>query len=438
MDFRLKDFRYPSQIWRFRRFLAENEKRKPQEIEAWQLTKLQEILKHAYSQVPYYHCAFDKYNVKPSDLHHLSDLKKFPILTKETVRGDARSLQAKDFHKYDPVESYTSGSTGTALKFFLDRDTNVLEFASLWRIFNWAGYHFGNRFCDLRGRTLSKDRLWSYDLRLNSLNLSSFNFKKEKMALYARLLKLFRPVMIRGYPSSISLLAQWFSELGINDIHPKTVVTSSETLLEHQRKIIEKVFDCKVLDYYGQMERVCLISQCPQGSYHIHPEYGFVEILNEKGEPVKPGEVGEIVATSLHNKAMPFIRYRTRDLATFSNNHCLCDLPYKTIGKIYGRIEDIVVTPDGRYVGRLDAAFKYSAGIRYAQIVQDDVKSITVKIVKDDNYSQEDTQKILAELRKRLGDIIKINIKFVKQISTTQAGKFKFVISKVLSAGQKE
>ena len=100
--------------------------------------------------------------------------------------------------------------------------------------------------------------------------------------------------------------------------------------------------------------------------------------------------------------------------------------------RIVGRIEDVVLTPEGNFVGRLDAAFKYSPNIRLAQIVQESVDRIEVYLVRDDGYNEEgDELPLVRELRARLGPTIAIDLHRVEDIPRTPMGKLRFVVSRV-------
>ena len=156
----------------------------------------------------------------------------------------------------------------------------------------------------------------------------------------------------------------------------------------------------------------------------------FEVIDPDTGKPVADGESGELVITTLSKQAMPMIRYRTRDITAIHPEPCGCGRTYRTLKRIIGRIEDVVITPDHRYVGRLDAAFKYSPGIRLSQIVQETSDEIVVNIVRASSYNSDDEKTLLRELRTRLGEEIRITLRFVDEIPAGNNGKLKFVISK--------
>lgn len=268
---------------------------------------------------------------------------------------------------------------------------------------------------------------------------SSQHLAPSTLSIYADTLSRFRPVVVRGYPSSIYLVALYLLEAGRTDIRPKAVFTSSETLLAFQRRAIEEAFGCRAYSYYGNTERVAHLLECQAGNFHILTESCVVEIVKENGDPAQPGESGELICTGLFDRAMPLIRYRIGDSGILGKGNCPCGLPYPFLSALTGRVEDIVVTPDGRHVGRLDHVFKDTLNVKEGQIIQEKIDSILVKIVPRDGFGPKDEKEIVNALRLRLGPTIGIQIHKVQQIPKTRSGKFQFVISKVrLDIGQKK
>jgi phenylacetate-CoA ligase len=285
----------------------------------------------------------------------------------------------------------------------------------------------GNRFADLTGHVSKRGRLFEYDLRLNCLHLSSFDFKRENIGRYVDRLRRFRPVVFKAYPSSLHLFCRWVRDAGLEPPTPRAILTCAESLLDHQSAMIQATIPAPLFDYYNQNERAALISTCEKSRYHVHEEYSLLELVHG---PARSEGGSEIVATTFHNLAMPLIHYRTGDLATPDDGTpCACGRHSRTVASIQGRIEDVVVTPDGRHVGRLDAAFKYSPGIRLSRIVQQTPREIRVDIVRAATYSTQDGETLERELRARLGGAIGIRFNFVEEIPVGINGKIKFVIS---------
>jgi phenylacetate-CoA ligase len=434
MNFRLQDFIfYPGAIKRFHDMLEDSQYWRPEKRRGWIQEHLDRTLRHAVKNVPYYRKTLKPYEPQFNDMIDSLDLRGLPVITKETIKKHYHELCADNRDQYRPTPIHTSGTTGTPTQFLVDRESNISQFASLWRVLNWAGYHFGNRFVDLR-RNPTKSKPLRYDIRLNSLVLAAYDLKKENIPLYVRKLKQFNPVLIKSYPSAIDLFCRWLRETGILSYRPKAVLTCAETLFDHQKAVIDEVLKCPLYDFYNHNERAGLISSCEQGKYHIHEEYSFLELVSNKDSAAKtnnPGKTGSIFATTFHNLAMPLIRYETGDVADFDQNgSCKCNRTYKTIQKILGRVTDVVVTPDGRHLSGLEHAFMNSPGIRLSQIVQETVHGIQVNIVKAETFTDRDIEQVDARLRQFLDDHMEISFNFVDSIAPGKNGKLQFVISR--------
>jgi phenylacetate-CoA ligase len=426
MIFRLRDYvLYPRAIWQEHEWLKATQYWAPNERRGWVQERLERTLTHAVRHVPWYRQTLGPFESQFPAMVDRLDISALPLVTKEIVRNHYDELRADDFQHYRPSTTETSGSTGTPTEFMLDAESNVHQFAAIWRVLNWAGYRFGQRYADVTGYLPRNDDLAAYDWRTNCLHISSYRFRKEHIPEYVRRLRSFSPVLIKAYPSALHLFCSWVKELGIDEYHPPAVLTCAESLLDQQRQLIGEVLRCPVFDFYNQNERAALISTCERGTYHVHEEYAVTEF-----EPTDDPGIRAIVATNLHNRAMPLIRYRTDDLAEIGpRTPCPCGRTYGVVNRIIGRVEDVVVTPEGRYVCGLGSAVKHSPGIRMSQMVQDRVAEIEVRIVRATFFSQSDLDRLEQELRARLGNTIAIRYTFVDHIPPGKNGKVKGIVS---------
>jgi len=387
------------------------------------------IAEYAIANVPFY----KEYFSDKIDLQNISSIKQLnnlPIMRKEDVRKHFKKLASKEVDKKKYSVDFTSGSTGTSINIFKFEDSINETLAFYWRYNQWAGLGFTDRIAFLTGATFPESKkIFKYSH--NKLFLSAFHITKDNLKLYSSLIQEFQPAALRGYPSAIMLLTKYMKKNNIIPPKVKVVILTAECLLDEYRKEIAEYWNCRTQNIYGQAENVVSIGECEKGSLHISSEFGYMELVDNEGNPVEIGKPGKIIGSGFTNFAMPFLRYDTRDVAILSGKKCGCGRSLPVVQSIEGRSEDIIVTPDGRMVGRLDAAFKYSAGIELSQIVQNDPDSITVKIVRGDNYSSRDVDRLEIELRKRLGYKIKINYNFVDNIERTPLGKLRFVVSSV-------
>lgn len=387
------------------------------------------VLKYAVTNVPYYKDLLDG-KIDLQNISSVNELNQLPILRKEDVRKNFKKLASQEMDKKKYSVDFTSGSTGTSINIVKFQDSSDKALAFFWRYNKWAGVGFSDRIVFLTGTTFS-DSKKIYKFDKNKLFLSAFHITKENLKLYSSLIQEFKPVALRGYPSAIMLLTRYMKKHGIVPPKVKVVILTAECLLDEYRREIAEYWNCRTQNIYGQAENVVSIGECEKGSLHLSAEFGWMELVDNEGKPTPIGKPGKILGTGFTNFAMPFIRYDTRDVAVLSDKKCSCGRSLPVVRSIEGRSEDIIVTPDGRMVGRLDAAFKYSSGIELSQILQDDPQSITVKIVRGENYNSRDVDRLEIELRKRLGYKIKINYNFVDNIERTSLGKLRFVISSV-------
>ncbi len=169
---------------------------------------------------------------------------------------------------------------------------------------------------------------------------------------------------------------------------------------------------------------------CEKDRLHINPEFGSCEIITQNGRVAQPGEMGEIVATSFCNKEQVFVRYATGDMAIVSSDqNCPCGRSMTVIEKILGRMDDILYVPERGFIGRLDPVFKALYGILEAQIIQSELDSIVIKLVPLPEYHDNIGEKLMLNLRKKVGDNVRISIDKVDFIPRGANGKFQSVRS---------
>ena len=210
----------------------------------------------------------------------------------------------------------------------------------------------------VRGST-TRPPFWRYNRRWQQLNCSSYHVSRATAPHYVAAMRHYGSQWIEGYGSAIAALAESAMEAGIAPLPLRAAIVSGDTLLPGMRTSIETFFQCKCYDQYGQSEGVCMAMECPHGRMHLVPAAGIVEILEEDGSPCAPGEVGEVVATGLLNDAMPLIRYRLGDYAAWAEDQeCPCGNVHPILAHLEGRLDDYLITTDGRKIGRLSTAVK--------------------------------------------------------------------------------
>lgn len=407
-------------------------------LEEYQSELLQKLILHSYNTVPYYQVLFNKHGISPKDIKGVGDIKRIPLLTREIVRENKERLISSSFKKSQLFPGHTSGTTGSPLQFYWDLNTCVYNNAVDLRQKRWAGVEYGDPIAIFLGRMIipprvNKPPFWQKNYLHNHLWMSSFHLSDENFNYYLNELKRFKPVAIEGYPSTTSIVARLLLKRG--ETFPlKAVFTSSETLLPSQREVIEEAFQCKVFDFLGMAERVVFATECEEHSgFHLNSEYAFNEIVDINGSPLPDGQPGYIVGTSLRNFGMPFLRYQTSDVSSILVEPCKCGRSLPRLAPVTTKDEDLIVTPEGRIIASsvLTHPFKPLRSLIESQIIQDNVDSLVIKIVRSSEYLDAEGERLIAGLKERLGEKIKISLEFVDNIERTSAGKFRWVISKV-------
>ena len=185
-------------------------------------------------------------------------------------------------------------------------------------------------------------------------------------------------------------------------------------------------------DTYGMAEIAAAASECEQGRLHLWPEAGHVEIMADWADEVLPeGDAGRLVATGLLNADMPLIRYDTGDRATMAGDACACGRSLPVLRAIEGRADDVIVTPDGRAIGRLDPVFKADLPIREAQIIQEEADVLRVLYVPTAAYTAHDGTMLVQRIHDRTGAGMTVILEEVAAVPRAANGKFRAVISRV-------
>lgn len=425
--------RYGGDFQRHLRTLAEFERLDAVSIRNFQDRCLAELVAFVAKNVPHYRELFRRVGLDPSRVGGLEEIHLIPFLEKETVRRNHKSFRSERHRSSPCVSVNTSGTTGTTLEIAVDLEARRANFAFFTRVKEWAGIKdfprsvtFGGRLIVPQGQT--GPPYWRSNWRTNNTLFSSYHLSVHSITHYVQKLNAIRPVLIDSYPSSVLALARLARERGLSLPRPAAIITSSETLFPSMREEIEAAFQCRVYDQYGSAEQVVFASQCEQGSLHVFPDYGVVEILDGAGRPCPPGEVGEVIATGFTNLAMPFLRYRTGDLAAWADGKCGCGRAFPRLKSISGRVDDMLVGMDGRLVGRLDPVFKGLTSVREAQIAQTARDLVEIRVVPAREFDVDAEQTLVGEVAARMGPGVSVVVRVVDSIPRTEGGKLRAVV----------
>ena len=420
------------------RFVEESQYWTEEQIRQYQEDKLSAIIHHVYNNVPFYKRTFDGLGLSPNDITSIEDLSKIPIIRKQDVMESPNDFLAKDFRSFHPVHHHTGGTTGKPFQYYNDRKSWALNWALKIRTFEWAGYHYGkDRLGVMAGGSLSpkqgmtlSHKIWRYVNNYYTMPIT--HMTPEIMDIYERELRLQKIRFMRGYPSAINSFAEYLNSCN-RKLPMSAVFTTAEMLYPHQRKMMEKVFGCEVYDTYGCGDGMGHATECEcHNGLHICCENSIMQVVNEKGLPVLPGEEGEIVLTSLSDFAMPLIRYAPGDMAVLSDRKCACGRSMQMISKIIGRASDSFTLSNGRVINGLSLPFEdLTEEIEQFQIVQESASQVRVLLVAKETISDKRMLSIEKTMRYHCGEGISILVEQVAEIEVPVSEKFRYVISKI-------
>jgi phenylacetate-CoA ligase len=423
----------------FHRTLAELERSARDPLPALQLLqwqKLQRLLDHARRNVPFYAgLPADASDADPAAAVQ-STLARIEPLAKRTYRDRSEEFIARNLDRGALIKGKTSGTTGTALPLWFTSDAMAEEFATFWRGRRAAGVDLYDANLTFNGQTIVPVRqtappFWRTNRWTHQTLFSLYHGTPENLRHYVDAIHRTPAVYAHGYPSAMHLVARAMLEAGrpLPQGRLRACFTSSESLLAFQRETIERAFGAPIYDRYGVSEFCVSMFECAQHRLHVDMEFGIVEV--EVEEESEDWVRGPLLVTGFANEATPLIRYRVGDVGTRSKHPCPCGRAGEVFLDVDGRIEDYVMTPDGRLVGRLDHIFKEQLDVAEAQVLQQTRDALEVLVVRRPEYGDASERALLKEFRDRLGDQIRIELRYVESIPREPNGKLRAVKSAV-------
>lgn len=428
-----------------KKFLEKSDFWTREQIDAYQLHKLQNLIAFSYKYVPYYKNLFDNIGLKPEDIQALSDIKKIPILTKEIVRQEYKNLVASNINinSHKIKEAKTGGTTGMPLKFYKNAQTRDFTWGAYYRWYNWMGIKYNDKEVVLWGdssvlkankfKTLQSKIINKLD---KTLYITSFNLNEHTIPIFAQDIINFKPIFLRGYLSAILQLAKYFKEHSLALPMLKGISTTTETLLPIYREYIENVFGVKMFDQYGCGECNSIAFECSAHmGMHINEEHCILEVLDDSDNYCN-NTSGRVVVTDLDNYAFPFVRYENEDSAIMSSNECVCGRHSKMLKSISGRLKDVIYLKDGSAVHGVfftdifhELGFDNFEYFTRFQIFQEKKGDFICRLEKTDKQLPVKELELIKSTLLRFGNDVEIEV--LNQLKSDKSGKFRYVVSDI-------
>lgn len=361
-------------------------------------------------------------------------IRSLPITRKDELQAHPERFRAK----FDPpqlgkvVEFSTSGSVGLPVKVAWNMYANSLVRAKTFRYFQWYDSDPSKTRAALKVVPLEKDgecrgfesKDW-YPLLPGGRNIA----QTATWAVPRQLewLAQQKPHYLQTYPSNAKELARYAIENNIRVENLERIDCYGETLDDDCADLVKQAFGAKLVDKYSSREVGELATRCPvSGLYHVQSETVYLEVVNEKGEAVKPGEVGQVLVTNLHNVAMPLIRYAIDDYAELGPE-CSCGRGLPTLKRIMGRTRNMLTLENGdKLWPRFSSENLHEAApIKQFKLTQTEINQVVASVVPlSSSLSETEVESLKQEIWRFLPREIHITVEEVSDIPRSPGGKY--------------
>jgi len=402
---------------------------------AWRDARLRRVVAEAYARVPFYRALWDRHGVRPEHVAGAADLERLPIVTKaDLLAADPDTLVARGLDRARLPFLQTSGSSGEPFTVWRTANEVVRLHALRQRAYLRLGMRPGSTVVRIgvtdRGGPGDKSAAGRLLRRLGLYRRLTLDTFAEPAQLAAWVAEI-GPEVLGGYPGVLARIAEAWREAGHPAARaPRTVVTGAEVLTPAMRRTIADAFGARVYDTYGSSEFNLLAWECPAsrtGRLHTCDD-GMVLEVRRDGRAALPGESGEVVGTSLHSSAMPFIRYRLGDIVT-AGGPCDCGAPFGTLHMLQGRMIDYFRLPGGRLLHpyRITDRVVWDTvqWARRYQAVQEREDRIVVRVVPSTTPTEAQLAEIRAAVRDAAGDGVEVALEIVPELPLEPSGKFR-------------
>lgn len=401
-----------------------------EKLQELQKRNLSNLLTHTVETVPLYK------NIDLKGNNPYEWLKMFPILTKDILRSNNEKLISSKYKKENLIPYSSSGSSGIQSTVYMNKKEQSIIRAILLHWWEWSGYRIGKPIAQT-GMTLDRKGIKSIkDFLFRTKYINAFSLSEKQLQDLCDTLNNTNNYFMGGYASSLNVIAEYALEREYN-INIKSVISWGDKMFSHYKKNIEKAFRTKVYDTYACNEGFLMAAEKDLGYKYVMTPHVHLEVLDDNDNPVKDGEMGNIVVTRLDGFSMPLIRYRIGDLGIMLPKDKYPEdreFNYPLLQQVVGRETDVVFLPSGKrlIVHSFTGIFEYIPEIKQFKVIQDDINYITIEYIKSNIFNNSALEKATSELQKHIKDVaFKIKYKEVAYIAPSKSGKPQIIESKL-------
>ncbi len=401
-------------------------------LQGLQLQQFAQIFRHAVATVPFYQQRYARWAA--AGIATWDHYRELPVSLRREVQQAGAALHSTAVPAgHGPlVRTESSGSTGSPLVTLGTAWTQLVWHALLLRDHLWHGRDLRGKLAAIRSKTAEAHFPgWGPATAAFATGPSAVRSLSADLGEQLQWLARENPDYFISYATNVQALAARSLELGLRLPGLKQVRTYGEMLRPEARGIVREAWGVDIVDSYSSEELGYIALQCPAcEQYHVQAENLIVEVLDESGAPCPPGAIGQVVVSTLHNFAMPLIRYASGDYAE-TGEPCVCGRGLPVLRHIVGRQRNMLLRPDGvrHWPSFPSEAWREIAPVTQVQLIQDSVDHVIARVLAPREISAEERMRFVAALQDCLGWPFRITITRVDAIARGAGGKYEDFVS---------
>jgi phenylacetate-CoA ligase len=366
-------------------------------------------------------------------------LGSWPLLEKESLRHALQAFTAG--RDWFTAPATTGGTSGVPLKLVRSLEAIVFEQASIDRVIEAAGAEARSaRTAVLRGDNprdivMTDEPEAEIIVSGRVMTFSANAVTHVSVEHIANTIEKFAPQLLCAYPSALETLVRYLHDSG-RKISIPAVVTSSEVLKPDTWDFAHQVLGCRLVDYYGQSERIAFASATGPRAYRFQPGYSHVEFIPYDGQVLPRGSntrLYEIVGTSFWNGVLPIVRYRTGDLIRLPASWGERELEelalgLRTFDSVLGRQQEIIVVPQAIRLTGIGSLPREIANVLRIQIIQEDFDRARIFVLPTEKFSDRDADDLLANARAKIPAEVELSVETARRLERTPRGKSPLIV----------
>lgn len=393
------------------------------DIRQYQLSKFREVVHHACENVPFYR---KKYEGMDLGLSSLKDVQKLPVINAPELRKcHLDEITSKKVNKNEMLNMSTTGTSGSPLKFRLSKKENAVRQLSFLRFMLGYGWWPWWKVVQVWREVSPK----KYSVFQRLINSRKFHVSiHQPVEDQVKQLWQINPQMLHGTLTSVEQIADWLVDHGESLKGIRVISTGGEVKKSYHGEKFKKAFGTPGIQRYGAVECGIMGYSCIYcGQLYFDEQNFFVEVVDDSYRPVKNGEQGKVLFTTLNQYTTPLVRYELGDMITLSESQGHCKNKFLHFKSIDGREFDVLPLKDGRQLHSqhlIHGALRVS-GLKKIQLLLKKDQSLLVKYIADNEICDEIIRKELIKAMRF--EALEVDFERCEVIPNEASGKFKFL-----------